>query len=135
MPSKQLRCLVQRSLLLNATNINSGLDNKICLRLKAPPKRSKCRSNSRPAWLPLQANEQRYRLLESKHTALLAEKDKLFNENEELRSELTAARLELSKAQTALMAKDAELERRNVEVSSLQSDKASLDKLLQVCRE
>ena len=40
--------------------------------------------------------------------------------------------MEHSKAQTALMARDAELERRAVEVSSLQSDKAQLDKLLQV---
>lgn len=36
--------------------------------------------------LPLpQANEQRYRLLEGKHTALVAEKEKLFQENEALR--------------------------------------------------
>ncbi len=40
--------------------------------------------------------------------------------------------MEHSKAQTALMSKDAELERRAVEVASLQSDKAGLDKLLQV---
>lgn len=40
--------------------------------------------------------------------------------------------MEHSKAQTALMAKDAELERKNVEIGSLQADKASLDKLLQV---
>lgn len=46
--------------------------------------------------------------------------------------ELTTARMEHSKAQTALMAKDAELERKNVEIGSLQADKASLDKLLQV---
>ena len=46
--------------------------------------------------------------------------------------ELTSVRMELHKCQTAGMHKDAELERRNVEVASLQSDKASLDKLLQV---
>ena len=46
--------------------------------------------------------------------------------------ELTAARMESHKAQTALMQRDAELERRNVEIASLQSDKAGLDKLLQV---
>ena len=40
--------------------------------------------------------------------------------------------MEHSKAQTALMARDAELERRAVEVAALQSDKAGLDKLLQV---
>lgn len=40
--------------------------------------------------------------------------------------------MEHSKAQTALMAKDAELERKNVEIGSLQADKAGLDKLLQV---
>ena len=40
--------------------------------------------------------------------------------------------MEHSKAQTALMSKDAELERRAVEVAALQSDKAGLDKLLQV---
>ena len=34
---------------------------------------------------PLQSNEQRYRLLEGKHTALAAEKEKLFQENETLR--------------------------------------------------
>lgn len=119
-----------------------------------------------------QANEQRYRLLEGKHTSLVAEKEKLFQENEALRQvrlqsvccssnclawlrpesvrwpsraaclpalhrepaaqELTAARMEHSKAQTALMSKDAELERRAVEVAALQSDKAGLDKLLQV---
>ena len=33
----------------------------------------------------LQTNEQRFRLLEGKHTALVAEKDKLFQENETLR--------------------------------------------------
>lgn len=49
-----------------------------------------------------------------------------------LYQELTTARLEHSRAQTALMAKDAELERKNMENSSLQADKASLDKLLQV---
>ena len=49
-----------------------------------------------------------------------------------LLQELTTARMEHSKVQTALMAKDAELERRNVEIGSLQSDKSSLDKLLQV---
>jgi hypothetical protein len=44
-----------------------------------------------PATLPpprpplLQANEQRFRLLEGKHTTLVAEKDKLFQENETLR--------------------------------------------------
>ena len=46
--------------------------------------------------------------------------------------ELTAVRMESHKAQTALMQRDAELERRNVEIASLQSDKAGLDKLLQV---
>ena len=34
---------------------------------------------------PLQANEQRYRLLEGKHTTIVAEKEKLFQENEALR--------------------------------------------------
>lgn len=62
----------------------------------------------------------------------MAEKEKLFQENEAMRTELTAARMEHSKVQTALMARDAELERRNVEIGSLQSDKASLDKMLQV---
>ena len=38
-----------------------------------------------PAAACLQATEQRYRLLESKHTALATEKDKLFQENETLR--------------------------------------------------
>ena len=33
----------------------------------------------------MQANEQRYRLLESKHVALVAEKENLFQENETLR--------------------------------------------------
>lgn len=45
--------------------------------------------------------------------------------------ELTAARLEQSRCQTALMSRNAELERRGVEVGALQADKASLDKLLQ----
>lgn len=149
-------------------------------RSKATPQRSSaplkplCRRGLaavRPACL--QSNENRYRLLEGKHVALVAEKEKLFQENETLRQvgptgqlvhvqacwrcrshlaawrsgadasasarysaivlqELTSARMEHSKAQTALMAKDAELERHNVEISSLQSDKASLDKLLQV---
>ena len=43
-----------------------------------PPRRHRC-----PPLL--QANEQRFRLLEGKHTALVAEKDKLFQENETLR--------------------------------------------------
>ena len=40
--------------------------------------------------------------------------------------------MECSRVQTSLMSRDAELERKNVEIGSLQSDKASLDKLLQV---
>lgn len=39
--------------------------------------------------------------------------------------------MEHSKSQTGLMAKDAELERKNVEIGSLQADKAGLDKLVQ----
>ena len=48
--------------------------------------------------------------------------------------EITAARMECSRVQTSLMSRDAELERKNVEIGSLQSDKASLDKLLQVMK-
>ena len=46
--------------------------------------------------------------------------------------EVTTARAEAHKLQTELMQRDAELERKNVEVASLQRDKAQLDKLLQV---
>jgi hypothetical protein len=42
--------------------------------------------------------------------------------------------MECSRVQTSLMSRDAELERKNVEIGSLQSDKASLDKLLQVVK-
>ncbi len=41
------------------------------------------------------------------------------------------ARAEVHKLQTLLMQRDAELEHKNVEVGTLQRDKASLDKLLQ----
>ena len=45
--------------------------------------------------------------------------------------ELTAARAEAHRLQTALMQRDADLERRAVEVGSLQRDKVTLDKMLQ----
>lgn len=44
-----------------------------------------CRRRRLPPPLLPQSNEQRYRLLEGKHTTLLADKEKLFQENETLR--------------------------------------------------
>jgi hypothetical protein len=45
--------------------------------------------------------------------------------------DLTSARQEAQRLQTALAQRDSELERRNVEMSALRRDKATLDKLLQ----
>ena len=72
----QLTCCGRRQWLLTCDARKHGYSLRQC----------RCRPTAnRPLPRCLQANEQRYRLLEGKHTALVAEKDKLFQENETLR--------------------------------------------------
>ncbi|CAL8467199.1 g6735 [Coccomyxa elongata] len=78
-----------------------------------------------------QAMERRYTALAEDQGKLAAEKEKLLAENAELVQDLQAAKTENNKLQASVFEKDAIIQRKDVEIEALHSDKRTLAKLLQ----